>query len=865
MGKYSMNRKPLFKLQQSVPQILLAMSASAALLGSLSVNAAEQDTKAEENIEQISVIGSRRLGRTVEDSAVPIDIIGADALKNSGFTETNALLSSLLPSFNFPQASLTDGSDHVRPAQLRGLAPDHTLVLVNGKRRHSNALLNLNGSTGRGSSSVDLNAIPANAIARIEVLRDGAAAQYGSDAIAGVINIVLKSASSGGSVAAIYGANVTEMDGVPQLKSVSEGSDGNLAFTEGGDRSLTDGQTLTLQGNMGFELGDNGFLNISTEYRDRHSTNRSDYDNRENYARIDDGSVDGALDPRELTVNRYNHNFGNGDVEDFSMFYNAGYQLTNEVDLYSFGSYSKREGEGGGFYRRASDSRNIEEVYPDGFLPVITSDIDDFSLALGAKGFVSEWNYDVSAVYGQDAFEFGVTNSLNTSYGPTSQTSFDAGTLTYDQLTLNVDFSREVDVSFLESSVNVAVGAEYRREGYQIDAGEEASYAQGTFGPGGAVTDPVDGPFGAAGAQVFPGFTPESEGDNSRHNVSLYIDLETYLTDDWNLAVAARYEDYSDFGDTLNGKIATRYSLTEDLALRASVSTGFRAPSLQQQYFTSVATVFVDGEPTETGTFAPSSDVAKALGSPGLDAEEATNYGVGFTWSTDFNFSLSVDYYQILIDDRIVLSNNLSGDAIADLLQGTGANQGRFFLNAIDSKTRGVDVVASYNVATDGYGDLAFNLGYNYGKNEVTNIIDPPAELQGAGFDQDNLFSGTELRRFEVSTPRNKYNLSATWTNDDIRTTLRTTRYGETQDPSDNPERNEVLKPKWITDLDVAYSLSENVSLSLGANNIFDVYPDATRENVDDVTTFSRLFAYSSFSPYGFNGRYVYGKIEMKF
>ncbi len=865
MGKYSMNRKPLFKLQQSVPQILLAMSASAALLGSLSVNAAEQDTKAEENIEQISVIGSRRLGRTVEDSAVPIDIIGADALKNSGFTETNALLSSLLPSFNFPQASLTDGSDHVRPAQLRGLAPDHTLVLVNGKRRHSNALLNLNGSTGRGSSSVDLNAIPANAIARIEVLRDGAAAQYGSDAIAGVINIVLKSASSGGSVAAIYGANVTEMDGVPQLESVSEGSDGNLAFTEGGDRSLTDGQTLTLQGNMGFELGDNGFLNISTEYRDRHSTNRSDYDNRENYARIDDGSVDGALDPRELTVNRYNHNFGNGDVEDFSVFYNAGYQLTNEVDLYSFGSYSKREGEGGGFYRRASDSRNIEEVYPDGFLPVITSDIDDFSLALGAKGFVSEWNYDVSAVYGQDAFEFGVINSLNTSYGPTSQTSFDAGTLTYDQLTLNVDFSREVDVSFLENSVNVAVGAEYRREGYQIDAGEEASYAQGTFGPGGAVTDPVDGPFGAAGAQVFPGFTPESEGDNSRHNVSLYIDLETYLTDDWNLAVAARYEDYSDFGDTLNGKIATRYSLTEDLALRASVSTGFRAPSLQQQYFTSVATVFVDGEPTETGTFAPSSDVAKALGSPGLDAEEATNYGVGFTWSTDFNFSLSVDYYQILIDDRIVLSNNLSGDAIADLLQGTGANQGRFFLNAIDSKTRGVDVVASYNVATDGYGDLAFNLGYNYGKNEVTNIIDPPAELQGAGFDQDNLFSGTELRRFEVSTPRNKYNLSATWTNDDIRTTLRTTRYGETQDPSDNPERNEVLKPKWITDLDVAYSLSENVSLSLGANNIFDVYPDATRENVDDVTTFSRLFAYSSFSPYGFNGRYVYGKIEMKF
>lgn len=860
-----MNNKLLLKLQKSTPLTVCALSVSAALLGSMYASAAEQDTQAEANIEQISVIGSRRLGRTVEDSPVPIDIIGADSLKNSGQTETNALLSSLLPSFNFPQASLTDGSDHVRPAQLRGLAPDHTLVLVNGKRRHSNALLNLNGSTGRGSSSVDLNAIPANAIARIEVLRDGAAAQYGSDAIAGVINIVLKSASSGGSVSAIYGANMTEMDGVPELKSVSEDANGNLAFNEGSDRSLTDGQTLTLQGNMGFELGDNGFLNISTEYRDRHSTNRSDYDQRENYARLDDGSVNGALDPRELTWDRYNHNFGNGNVEDFSVFYNSGYELTNNAELYSFGSYSKREGEGGGFYRLAQDDRNVTDIYPDGFLPVITSDINDFSLALGIKGFVSEWNYDVSAVYGLDDFEFGVIDSLNTSYGPSSQTRFDAGTLTYDQLTLNVDFSREVDVDFLASGLNIAVGAEYRREGYEIQAGEEASYAQGTFGPGGAVTDPVNGPFGSAGSQVFPGFTPESASDNSRHNVSLYVDLEAYITDNWNLSVAARYEDYSDFGDTLNGKIATRYTLTEDLALRASVSTGFRAPSLQQQHFTSVATVFVDGEPTQTGTFAPSSNVAKALGSPGLDAEEATNYGIGFTWSTDFNFSLSVDYYQILIDDRIVLSNNLSGAAIADLLEGTGANQGRFFLNAIDSKTRGVDVVASYNLITDNYGDVAFNLGFNYGKNQVTDIIAPPAELQGAGFDQDNLFSGNELRRFEVSTPRNKYNLSAVWTMDDWRATLRNTRYGETQDPSDIPERNEVLKPKWITDLDVAYAVTDNVSVSLGANNIFDVYPDPTRDLVDDVTTFSRLFSYSSFSPFGFNGRYVYGKIEMRF
>ncbi|WP_247664750.1 TonB-dependent receptor [Pseudoalteromonas sp. MMG010] len=837
------------------------LSAVAAFTGSISAYGAEQEAQVEEQIEQISVIGSRRIGRTIEDSPVPIDIIGADTLSSSGQTETNGLLSALLPSFNFPQASVTDGSDHVRPAQLRGLAPDHTLVLVNGKRRHSSALLNLNGSTGRGSSSVDLNAIPANAIERIEVLRDGAAAQYGSDAIAGVINIVLKSASSGGSVSAIYGANVTQMDGVPQLESVYADDNGDLAFEEGSDRSLTDGQTLTLRGNVGLELGDNGFVNISTEYRDRHSTNRADYDQRENYDRLDDGS----LDPREFTWDRYNHNFGNGNVEDLAVFYNAGYQLSNDADFYSFGSYSKREGEGAGFYRRASDSRNVVEIYPDGFLPVITSDINDFSLAAGVKGYLEQWNYDVSAVYGEDDFAFGVTNSLNTSYGPTSQTTFDAGSLIYDQLTLNIDFSREIDVDFLASGINVAVGAEYRREGYQIKAGEEASYAQGTYGPYGDETDPVDGPFGSAGSQVFPGFTPESEGDNSRHNISLYADLEAYITDDWNLTVAARYEDYSDFGDTINGKLATRYTLTEDFALRASISTGFRAPSLQQQYFTSVATVFVDNEPTETGTFAPGSDVAKALGSPGLDAEKAKNYGVGFTWTTENDFSLSVDYYQIIIEDRIVLSNNLSGAGVEELLEGTGATQGRFFLNAIDSKTSGVDIVASYNLAIQDYGDVAFNLGYNYGKNEVTDIIDPPAELQSAGVDQDNLFSGTELRRFEVSTPKDKYNLSAVWSMDDLRTTLRATRYGETQDPSATEGLTEVLRAKWVTDLDVAYSISDTLTFSLGANNIFDVYPDATRELVDEVSTFSRIFSYSGFSPYGFNGRYVYGKIEMTF
>jgi iron complex outermembrane receptor protein len=820
-----------------------------------------QEPAADEDMEKISIIGSRRLGRSIEDSPVPIDVIDADSIMNTGLTETNQILGTLLPSFNFPQPSITDGTDHVRPAQLRGLAPDHTLVLINGKRRHSSALLNLNGSSGRGSSAVDMNAIPANAIKRIEVLRDGAAAQYGSDAIAGVINIVLKNADSGGSASVTYGANATSMDGVADLKSVGIGTDGNLAFTEGSDRNVTDGQTLTVRANSGFALGEDGFVNVSLEFRDRHAANRADYDKRENYARLNDGS----LDPRELTANRYNHTFGNGNVEDFALFVNSGYYLNEDAELYAFGSYSKREGEGGGFYRRASDSRNVQSIYPDGFLPVITSNIADYSLATGLRGAFKDLNYDVSAVYGKDEFSFGVINSLNTSFGPTSQTEFDAGTLTYDQLTLNADFSQLVDVDMFENSLNIAFGFEYRSEGYNIEAGESASYERGTFGRGGAVTDPINGPFGSAGSQVFPGFTPSATGDNSRHNVSAYIDLEADITAIWNLTVAARIEDYSDFGSTVSGKIANRVELSEELALRFSASTGFRAPSLQQQYFTSISTVFVDAVPTETGTFSPNSDVAKALGSPGLDAEDSVSFGGGLTWTPLTEFSLSVDYYHIDIEDRIVLSNNLSGSEVEALLAGTGANRARFFLNAIDSTTKGVDVVATYSMDMEEVGNLLLNVGFNYNKNEVTDIIEPPAILQGAGFDQGNLFSGNELRRFEVGSPKSKLNLSAAWSKDSWNATLRTTRYGETQDPSDNPERNEILPEKWVTDLDVNYAVTDNIKFTLGSNNIFDVYPDTTRELVEDVTTFSRLFSYSGFSPFGFTGRYVYGKVSITF
>jgi iron complex outermembrane receptor protein len=813
-------------------------------------------------LEKIQVVGSRRVGRTVNDSPVPIDIIDASSIQATGLTETNMILNSLLPSFNFPQPSVTDGTDHVRPAQLRGLAPDHTLVLINGKRRHTSALVNLNGSVGRGSSAVDLNAIPANAIKRIEVLRDGAAAQYGSDAIAGVINIVLKDASEGGEVSATYGANVTTMDGVPDLKGVSVDDNGDLAFDTGSDREVTDGQTLTLRGNMGFEWGDDGFVNVSAEYRDRGQANRADFDRRENYARDENGD----LDPRELTVNRYNHVYGNGDVEDYALFVNAGKAINDSLEFYATAGASKRNSLGGGFYRRALDDRNILSIYPDGFLPSIKTDIADMSVLTGLKGYGDVWNYDISVTHGQNALEYSVVNSLNTSLGPDSPTSFDAGELKYQMTVVNADASRLVDTGVFYSDLNLAVGAEYRHENYEIVAGEEDSYIRGDYGVGGSVREDEDDAYGAAGSQVFPGFSPVSAGENSRHNYSLYIDLEADVLENWNVAVAGRFEDYSDFGSTFNWKMSHRVSLTDDFSLRASVSTGFRAPSLQQQYFTSIATVFgADGEPVETGTFAPSSDVALALGSPGLDAEESENYSAGFTYSPNADFNLTVDFYRINIDDRIVLSNNLSGDAIEELLAGTGASSARFFLNAIDSRTQGVDIVSTYTLRTQDWGDFNFNAGINFNDNEVTDVIDPPAILSEAGIDQGNLFDDVELRRFETSSPDNKVNLGVTWNYDRYTATLRTTRYGEVEDPSSIEARNEIVPAEWITDLDVRIVLMDGLSLSVGANNIFDVYPEATRNLVDDVTTFSMIFPYSGFSPFGFTGRYIYGKVSYTF
>lgn len=781
----------------------------------------------------IVVTGTRAEGRTALESTAPVDVISAGTLENNGSTELNVALSYALPSFNFPQPAITDGTDHVRPATLRGLGPDQTLVLVNSRRRHASALVNLNGSVGRGSSAVDLNTIPVSAIGRVEVLRDGASAQYGSDAIAGVINVGLREAREGGQVTASFGQYATDIPLVDQ------------------PRSASDGDTTSLSGWVGLPLGAEGFLTLSAEYRDREPTNRAGPDTRQQYPDLPGG----GLDPREQSFDRINHRFGLSASEALSLFANAGLPINADAELYGWASYQQRDGQGAGFYRRASDSRNVPSIYPDGFLPYITTDVEDISVLGGVRGDWAEWGYDFSLGYGRNELGYGVENSLNTSMGASSPTSFDAGALIYDQLTANADFQRNYAVDAFAGPLSVAVGLEYRLESYEIEAGEPASYINGgVTGPNGEIL--------ATGSQVFPGFQPSNAIDEDRDSIAAYIDLETDVTDRFTVSAAARAESYSDFGETVTGKLAARYQLTDALALRGAVSNGFRAPSLQQAYFTSTSTVFTGTPPVpvEVGTFPATSPVAAALGGEPLEAEESLNISGGLVFAQG-GFTLTVDAYAIDIDDRIVLSENLSGPDVEALLVNAGITNitsARFFINGVETETRGVDVVASYGFQTADWGDFDLTFGANFTDTEVTDA--PTSEvLPGV-----SLFARREIARFEVGQPENKLIGSVDWSRGPFAGYVRATRFGETVDPGTAADGSgdEVLSPKTIVDAEFSADITDGLNVAFGANNLFDEYPDVTAETPALDGTFSRIFPFSGFSPFGFSGRYVYGRIR---
>ncbi len=771
---------------------------------------------ADEQPTEIVVTGQRASRRSRLDTLAPVDVVTTQSLQAQGSTELAQGLSRVAPSLNFPRPAGVDGTDNVRPASLRGLSPDQTLVLVDGKRRHTSALVNVNGSTGRGSSAVDLNAIPEIALDRLEVLRDGASAQYGSDAIAGVINLHLREANHGGGVSVSYGEYDTDVDPANSSRHASDGGTTNVAAW------------------VGLPLGSDGFLTVSAETRHRAPTSR--------------GDIDALVTPAVVT-SRY----GDPAQLSASVFVNAGKPLNDNWTVYGNASYSDLDSKSAAFFRHAgANGTNVSEIYPFGFLPIINAQSKDYSATVGARGSIGEWTSDFSLSAGGNKLDYYTLNSVNPSYGTASQRDFYDGQLKYDQTVFNADISRPFAVSGWASPLTLALGLEAREEKYAIRAGEVQSYALG----------PISG---SAGAQGFSGFQPSNVVDVDRNNVGIYADVAADITDRFSFDAAIRAENYSDFGDNVSGKLAARYKLTDSFALRGSVSTGFRAPSLAQQYFTSTASVLDTsgsvGKIVETGTFPATSAVAEALGAEPLNPEKSTNYTLGGVWHSG-PFEVTLDAYSIKIDDRILLSENISSSfspQVAALLAPYGVSAARFFINGADTTTNGVDLVANYRLPTD-FGRFNFSLAYNHNETEIDSLN----PLNNSPLDpQPVLFARVRQVILTNSSPEDKATLGVDWNAGHWTVNGRATYYGDVIDPNADQTKDIHSGDHTIVDLSASYRFGTGTTISLGADNLFDEYPNATRADLN-VTSGNGVgaLAFTRFSPFGFNGRYLYAKLS---
>ena len=825
--------------------LLLAAAATVAMTANASAASAQDAAAPEEELrrtETIVTIGTRVADRSALDTAAAVDVVSEAAIQNGGVSELNQALAVNLPALNFPRPALADGTDSVRPAALRGLAPDQTLVLVNGKRRHTASLVNVNGTIGRGASAVDLNTIPNLAVSGVEVLRDGASALYGSDAIAGVVNVRLRDASEGGAISASYGFRETEYT-TPVTPPTAAGVPNPGRNVT---RERTDGRVYTVSGWKGFELGDGGFLTVTGEYKDQGRTERPGYDFRAQYP--------GSQPAAEAIIGRFNAWTGEPELEQLSLFANAGLDLENGAELYGWASFQDRETTSAGFFRRALDDRNVIQIYPNGFLPKINPTTTDYSGLGGVRFDWAGWAADASLGYGSNKMEFQIVDTLNRSLGTASGTSFDAGGFEHSQLVANIGFVKGFNVDGLASALNVAWGAEARQETYEIVAGEPDSYRNGGVRlPNGSPT--------ASGAQVFPGFRPENELEEDRTAVGAYLDLEANLTDALLVSGAVRGESYSDFGETLTGKVAARYDLTDNFALRGSAQNGFRAPSLQQQFFTTTSTNFIAGVPFDITTFTVDSPVARALGSQDLDAETSVNYAVGAVYQAGA-FNLTVDAYRIDVTDRIVLSENLTAANVRAFLvsQGfIGAGGGRFFLNGVDTETTGIDIIANYAFPETAYGTFDVTAGANFNSTEVTKV--PAIPQLTALTPPPVLFARVNVLTLEEGAPKDKFTAQVNWDHGPFDATLRAVRYGEVLVPQTVAAQDYTLSPKTLLDIEARYTWNDQVTIAVGADNIFDEYPDAAPFALNSTGN----TPFSTYSPFGYSGRFVYTKATFNF
>lgn len=775
-----------------------------------------------ETLDTVIVTGSRGSeARTVTSSPAPIDVISAQQLEKTGSGSLRGALEKVLPSFS-QRPSGTSNDSIARPYSLRGLNGSNVLVLVNGKRRHNSAVINLDSTAAYGTNPVDLDMIPISAIDHIEVLRDGASAQYGSDAIAGVINIILKQNDHGGSASTQYGEYYRDGDG------------GTIR------------QTL----NKGFTLPNDGFFNLSLDAKSQQTAVRA----RDATGSFYYPQADGSPDPREATADKQVQKNGLPKIKAINVGYNAEAPINDDVTLYSFSTLSKRDARGGQNFRRPNSTNIIPAIYPDGTAPFYTLEEVDYQLAAGAKGLLAGWNWDLSSTFGRDKGQAGADDTLNASLGPTSPTHFDTYTNTFDQWTNNLDLTRAFDVG-LSKPLQVSWGGELRHERYKTESDNYLSYINGGYiYPSG----PLRGQPAAVGAQGAITLTPDDAGQNSRNSYASYVDVGFNPTEKLWLGVAGRFEKYDDdSGDTRSGKFSARYDFTPDFAIRGTLSNGFRAPSLSQSTYaqTSNQYTLVNGvaQFVEAKTVRVDSTLAKALGAEALKPEKSRNISVGFTYKPLPQANVTLDAYQIEIKDRIGLTGFLSGAGVNQILQQQGFRPGyqlKYFTNAADTTTRGVDLVTDYKVDYGRYGSVKYGVAFNYNKTDLDSIKSTPAALSAVGSNLV-LFDRVAQGYLTVANPKTKLILSSNWKIDKFDINASVNRYDKVTARDANPAYDVTYGAKWITDLEVAYAVTDSLGVAVGANNLFNVHADNNGYPAGDVNGFPKFGAISPFDPYG--------------
>ena len=817
------------------------------------------------------VVGSRARHTAPEELAVPVDVFTAEVLAQQGTTETGQILQALSPSVNFPRQSVTDATDVVRPFTLRGLSPDHTLVLLNGWRRHQTAVVNTFAyGMGAGSSGVDMNAIPSSAIDRIEVLRDGASAQYGSDAIAGVVNLVTKEGRF---------SPFVNMDAGRYLTADYPG----------------DGTSVDVNGGVGFLLG-RGSLALFGEVLSREPTNRAWADPYDASGNGLTDSVDsrGHVVVKRNQVPQPNQHWGDGRERNIMTLANLRLPLNaaGTSELFSFGSYSTRSGTGNGYRRYADVGRNWPQIYPLGYLPEFRPNVTDYSFAGGFRGLARGWSVELGGAFGHNGFEYNLRNTLNVSLGPClttacapgtdgilgnsddpgipNQTSFFAGRLARDEFTGGANASRAVRLG-LPAPVNVAVGAAFRRERYAITRGERASYIDG----GDTTQYGEDAP---GGSQVFPGFAPSDEADESRTNFGIYTDLETNLTPKFLANVAGRFESYSDFGRRLTGKLAFRYQPSRQLTLRAAASTGFRAPGLGQEYFSKVITNFIAGVAEDIGVFPVAHPAARALGATDLREETSVNLSTGFAFTPRQNLTITADYFYIRIDDRILLSATFDDDTTLAILARAGYSNiagVQYFTNGLNTLTQGADVSADLQLPAVAGGTLGLTAAVNYTHNRIESVDPLPTVLRHST--EPGLLDPVTRLAIEKERPDWRGTLTAQYGRGAFHGLLRGSYYGgfSSAQPGFCDLCGDSYGAKTLVDIEVGYRLGV-ADISIGARNLFDVYPDRPSATtlVDpgdpdagtaaDWNSNYGTFPWAAASPFGYNGRYVYSRVSIR-